>query len=77
MDLIMSPSDQQDAFQKMASPVLDAMPKEATAADIANILAAIVTDFVTVREDIHGIFSFGMHIAFAEAERLNGTRTLQ
>jgi hypothetical protein len=52
------------------------MPDEASAADIANIIAAIVTDFTTGREDIHGIFRFGMQVAFTEAERIKNEGTV-
>lgn len=74
--MIMADPDQQDEFQEMVQPVLDAMPDEASAADIANIIAAIVTDFTTGREDIHGIFRFGMQVAFTEAERIKNEGTV-
>ena len=76
-DLIKCGPEEEAEFQEMIQPILAAIPEEASAADIGNIIAAIVTEFVTAREDIHGIFHFGMHVAFTEAERMKNERTMQ
>lgn len=76
MDLVQNPEGQAE-FQEMMREIFGAIPEEVSAADIGNIIAAIVTEFVTAREDIHGIFHFGMHVAFTEAERMKNERTLQ
>ncbi len=76
IDLVRDGPEEQAEFQEMMSEIFAAIPEEATAADIGNIIAAIVTEFVTAREDIHGIFHFGMHVAFTEAERMKNEGTV-
>ena len=76
IDFVRDGPEEQAEFQEMMSEIFAAIPEEATAADIGNIIAAIVTEFVTAREDIHGIFHFGMHVAFTEAERMKNEGTV-
>lgn len=69
MDLVLSPSHEQDEFNEMVSRVLAALPSEASGELLGSIVAAILTEFVNDERTVAQILDFAKNAAGLELDR--------